>query len=104
MSGLTSRRVMTSQLINPTSAPRPMPTPSATTTGTPASTIVAMTQPVNPTMEPTERSIPRLEITKVWPTAMMRNTAACRVMFIWLVKVRNRSLSNVTARESTISA
>ena len=79
---------MTNPLINPTSAPRPIPAASAKTTGTPASTIVAMTQPVNPTMEPTERAIPRLEITKVWPTAMMRNTAACRLVHgVWLTSL-----------------
>ena len=45
-------------------------------------------------IEPTERSMSPIEMTKTIPTAMIPNQEACRVTLIRLVVCRNLSLAN----------
>src|SRR4051794_35173476 len=56
---------------------------------TPCTSSSAATQPVRPSTEPTDRSMPAVRMTSSWPTAMIPKTATCRARFARLSPVRN---------------
>ena len=70
---------------------RPMATPTSSVTrmaiqiGKPAFIIMATMTVAKPTTAPTERSMPPVMMTKVWPTAMIAIIEPCRSRFAMLL-------------------
>ena len=62
-------------LNTPIAAPAARPARIATGIGTPLTSSSAVMQPVSPSTEPTDRSMPAVRITSSWPTAMIPKIA-----------------------------
>src|SRR3954454_15822270 len=73
----------------PIAAPAAIAMTIAGTTPTPCTSSSAARQPVSPSTEPTDRSMPAVRMTSSWPTAMIPKTATCRARFAMLSPVRN---------------
>ncbi len=78
-------------------APAAMPTRMAGTTPVPWTSSSAVMQPVSPSTEPTDRSMPAVRMTSSWPTAMMPKTATWRARLAMLSPVRNSLEPSVSA-------
>jgi len=79
---------MTSPLNSPNKMAIPRPMRTDNQTGVPPFINPAANVPVTATMEPTERSIPPVRITKVIPEAMMAYSEICLTRLIRLLRVR----------------
>src|SRR5215218_4743498 len=89
MNGGRLPRVISSPFVSPASAPAPIPSASAATSGRLATTLAQpKTIPASPKTLPTERSMPPETITKVWPRARMAITAIWVPTLKRLLKVR----------------
>ena len=80
------RRMLT--MAKPWKAPMPMPirmvTRQASAIGTCATSSRATTVLASPTTAPTDRSMPAVMMTKVWPMAMMIHSEAWRIRLVKL--------------------
>src|SRR5918998_460368 len=84
-------RVMSRPFARPARAPDPIPSASATGSGSPATTVAhPKTIPESPRTLPTERSIPPETITNVWPSARMAITAIWIPTLERLLNVRKK--------------
>ncbi len=94
MPRVTTKGAMRPMVISrPLASPQPMPMTSASRmTGripAPAFSVPAATAPAMAKIEPTERSIPPVRMTKVMPTAMMPKIELWRTTLSTLVTLRN---------------
>ena len=72
MKGFSPTRVTTRPLARPTTSPVPNPASKATSSDAPAESAMAVTMPVRPMVDPTDRSSPPPIITRASPNPAMQ--------------------------------
>ena len=87
----------------PTTNPTIKATGIAIIESTPLASIIAATAPENPKIEPTDKSIPPVSITKVIPVAITALIEVCLRMLSIFEVVINLLFINATITENTIS-
>jgi hypothetical protein len=91
-------------LIAPSKAPKSSTSARTATIGMPAASSEALTTETSATIDPTERSMPPVAMTKVMPTPMMMMGAAWRATLRRLLGFRKCSDSEAIATIHIISA
>ena len=84
MKGGSRPSVMPAPLTAPSATPMASPASMTSGIGMPASSSIAETTAATATIEPTERSMPAVRMTKVMPTETMPNSATWRSTLIRL--------------------
>ena len=104
MNGGSCIRVTSTPLMSPTAAPTRIPTTTPSRIGRPAwDTAIVPSTPESPATEPTERSIPAVRMTSVWPTAMIATTETWTAMLNRLLEVKKYGEAMLIAITTTIS-